>query len=403
MPDKITNFSQLIGNKNIITFLQDHLQKGTLPTRIIFEGEEGLGKTSIAKLLAMGINCTGHTKPCYECPSCKQIAKEVIENKKNLDSVQVYNMSVDSGKDAAKLVKDNLSAAMSSTGKRVIICDEAHGMSDAAQDVFLVDMEYLPENVYLFFCTTDAHNLKKTLKSRSFSINLQRPKRSELIKLLAEVATKRKLNVQGGSASLALIADWAENKPRKALNLLEGFGMNASISTATIKEFIDYVEIDEVLPLLESLGGSLTAGLAYVQTCKLNASLIDIFADILCIKLGGACYKFSADDIVKLRKHLNNITENSLITFLQVISGAPKLTRAILVNALITAHPSREAVNTYNASVLQDELVQKADIPTSQAPSVAGRITVPTLDSMLRGSAKVGGPPTIDSIMKEGN
>lgn len=403
MPEKIKNFSQIIGNKNTIAFLQNHLQKGTLPNRIIFEGEEGLGKTSIAKLLAMGINCTGEKKPCYCCPNCKKIANEVIENNRNLDCVQVYNMSIDSGKDAAKLVKDNLSASMSSTGKRVIICDEAHAMSDAAQDVFLVDMEYLPKNVYLFFCTTDAHNLKKTLKSRSFSITLQRPKRQELIKLLAETATRNSLNVQGGSASLALIADWAENKPRKALNLLEGFGINASISTATIKEFIDYVEIDEVLPILESLAGSLMSGLTYVQTCKLNSSIIDIFSDILCIKLGGTCYKFSADDLLKLRALLNKVSKESLITFLKIITSVPTLTRAILVNALISAHPLNEAVQKYDPSVLQDELIQKAEIPQTRAPSASAQIGAPSMDKLIRGASRVGTAPTLDSILKKGN
>lgn len=403
MPKKITRFDEIIGNKNIVTFLQSHLDKGTLPNKIIFEGEEGLGKTSIAKLLAMGINCTGEHKPCYTCPSCRAIAKTVIEDNKNLDCVQIYNMSVDSGKEAAKLVKNNMSASMSSTGKRVIICDEAHGMSDAAQDVFLVDMEYLPKDVYLFFCTTNAQNLKKTLKSRSFPINLRRPKRNELIKLLTEIAAKNSLNVQGGAATLALIADWAECKPRKAINLLEGFGMNTAVSTAMVKEFVDYVEVEEVLPLLDALSGSLTAGLSYVQTCRINQSIVDMFSDILTIKVGGNCFKFSADDLLILRKKLGDIPTDRLILFLKTLTSSPTLTRAGLVNALLTAHPMREDVEVYKPSVLQDELVQKSEVPPPKVPSSATRVQTTSMDMLLRGASKVQkGPPTLDALIPKG-
>lgn len=403
MPKKITRFDEIIGNKNIVSFLQSHLNKGTLPNKIIFEGEEGLGKTSIAKLLAMGINCTGDTKPCYCCPNCKAIAKTVIEDNKNLDCVQIYNMSVDSGKEAAKLVKNNLSASMSATGKRVIICDEAHGMSDAAQDVFLVDMEYLPKDVYLFFCTTDAQNLKKTLKSRSFPVNLRRPKRNELIKLLTEVAAKNQLNVQSGAATLALIADWAECKPRKAINLLEGFGMNAAVSTAMVKEFVDYVEVEEVLPILDSLSGSLTSGLSYIQTCRINPSIVDLFSDILTIKVGGNCFKFSADDLIVVRKKLGDIPTERLILFLKTLTSTPTLTRAVLVNALLTAHPMKEEVAVFNPSVLQDELVQKSEVPQAKVPSAGTRVQAPSMDMLLRGASRVQkGPPTVGSLIPKG-
>ena len=289
MPNKVLNFDSIIGNVNTVSFLKSHLNRGTTPNCIIFEGEEGLGKTSLAKLLAMGINCSGDVKPCYNCPSCRSIMKNVIIDGKDTDSVKVFNMSVDSGKDAAKLVKSNLNTTMSDTGKRVIICDEAHAMSDAAQDVFLVDMEYLPKDVYLFFCTTDSQNLKKTLKSRSFTIPLHRPTANELIGLLARVATTRNLEIQGGKATLSLIANWAECKPRKAINLLEGFGENTKVSSAAIKEFTSYVDVEDILPILNALGGSLTTGLAYAQEMTLNPSLIDIMSDILTLKLGGIC------------------------------------------------------------------------------------------------------------------
>lgn len=389
MPKKITKFEDVIGNPNTVQFIKDHLNRGTLPTRLIFEGEEGLGKTSLAKLIAMGVNCTGATKPCYCCENCKAIAKTVIEDGKDLDCVKVYNMSVDSGKDAAKEVKANLTATMSSTGKRVVICDEAHGMSDAAQDVFLVDMEYLPKNTYLVFCTTDSQNLKKTLKSRSLTIRLKRPKKSELVNLLSELTVRNHLTVQGGLATLSLIADWAECKPRKAINLLEGFGTDAKVSTATVKEFIDYVSVDDIVPILDALSGSLTAGLAYAQEVTLNPSIIDLISDVLTIKVGSACFKFSADDLRKVKTYLNNISEETLIIFLKELTSHPTLTRSAFVSALLSAHPLGRKLETYDPTVLQDELVQKSEVPTSVAPKSQGVAKAPKFDQLLKGANQV--------------
>lgn len=391
MPDKVKRFEDVIGNKNTVNFLIDHLNRGTMPSRIIFEGEEGLGKTTLAKLVAMGLNCSGSTKPCYKCASCKSIMEDVIENNRNTDSVQVYNMSVDSGKDAAKQVKANLNPQMSNTGKRVIICDEAHGMSDAAQDVFLVDMEYLPKGTYLFFCTTDAHNLKKTLKSRSFSITLHRPSRKEVIGLLAKTAVKNNLTVQGGNATLQLIADWAENKPRKALNLLEGFGTNVAVSSSTVKEFINYVDIDMVLPILDSLGGSLVSGLTYSQEVPLNDTLINVLTDVLTIKLGAHSYRFSTDDLVVVRGYLDKIKVDTLITFLKALTRTTPLTRSGFVSALLEAHPQSNKLYVKDPGILQDELEQKSEIPKTVVSANRGvQSKAPQLDALLRSANKIG-------------
>ena len=118
------------------------MAKGTLPQFIILEGDEGLGKSSFAKILALEI--MGRDP---------QVLQRVINENKSTESVLLYNMSINGGKDTAKEVEANLSLGLSGLDKKVIILDEAHDMSDAAQEAFLVSTEYLPKGVYLFMCS----------------------------------------------------------------------------------------------------------------------------------------------------------------------------------------------------------------------------------------------------------
>ena len=118
MPKKPTSFDDIVGHKNLIEFLQDHLSKGTLPQFIIFEGDEGLGKSSFAKFLALEL--MGRDP---------QVLKRVIQENKSTESVLLYNMSINGGKDTAKEVEANLSLGLSGLDRKVIILDEAHDMS----------------------------------------------------------------------------------------------------------------------------------------------------------------------------------------------------------------------------------------------------------------------------------
>ena len=104
-------------------------------------------------------------------------------------------MSINGGKDTAKEVEANLSLGLSGLDKKVIILDEAHDMSDAAQEAFLVSTEYLPKGVYLFMCTTDSLNLKATLKSRAFTLHLQHLTQAEMVSLLTSYVRDRNLRI----------------------------------------------------------------------------------------------------------------------------------------------------------------------------------------------------------------
>lgn len=380
MPKKPTSFDDIVGHKNLIEFLRDHLSKGTLPQFIIFEGDEGLGKSSFAKLLALEL--MGRDP---------QVLKRVIQENKSTESVLLYNMSINGGKDTAKEVEVNLSLGLSGLDRKVIILDEAHDMSEAAQETFLVSTEYLPKGVYLFMCTTDSLNLKATLKSRAFTLHLQHLTQADMVSLLTRYVRDRGLRLQAEASTIQMIAAWADGKPRIALNLIEGFAPGSAVSSATIKEFIDYLSVDDVLPVLSCLSGSMTQGLSVISEMKLNGSLVPILVEILKVKSGMASFKLSLTDVHRIRAQLNGVSVETLTKFIYLVAALPKLSRTGLISAFLQSHTDRSFLSSPppKTEVLQSEMQQKLSAPT-QDIAEASRPCAPSISELLQRGVVLG-------------
>ena len=380
MPKKPTSFDDIVGHKNLIEFLRDHLSKGTLPQFIIFEGDEGLGKSSFAKLLALEL--MGRDP---------QVLKRVIQENKSTESVLLYNMSINGGKDTAKEVEANLSLGLSGLDRKVIILDEAHDMSEAAQETFLVSTEYLPKGVYLFMCTTDSLNLKATLKSRAFTLHLQHLTQADMVSLLTRYVRDRGLRLQAEASTIQMIAAWADGKPRIALNLIEGFAPGSAVSSATIKEFIDYLSVDDVLPVLSCLSGSMTQGLSVISEMKLNGSLVPILVEILKVKSGMASFKLSLTDVHRIRAQLNGVSVETLTKFIYLVAALPKLSRTGLISAFLQSHTDRSFLSSPppKTEVLQSEMQQKLSAPT-QDIAEASRPCAPSISELLHRGVVLG-------------
>lgn len=380
MPKKPTSFDDIVGHKNLIEFLRDHLSKGTLPQFIIFEGDEGLGKSSFAKLLALEL--MGRDP---------QVLKRVIQENKSTESVLLYNMSINGGKDTAKEVEANLSLGLSGLDRKVIILDEAHDMSEAAQETFLVSTEYLPKGVYLFMCTTDSLNLKATLKSRAFTLHLQHLTQADMVSLLTCYVRDRGLRLQAEASTIQMIAAWADGKPRIALNLIEGFAPGSAVSSATIKEFIDYLSVDDVLPVLSCLSGSMTQGLSVISEMKLNGSLVPILVEILKVKSGMASFKLSLTDVHRIRAQLNGVSVETLTKFIYLVAALPKLSRTGLISAFLQSHTDRSFLSSPppKTEVLQSEMQQKLSAPT-QDIAEASRPCAPSISELLQRGVVLG-------------
>lgn len=376
MVKRLSSFRDVIGHDWLMEFLNNHVTNNTLPRFIIFDGPEGCGKTSIATLLALnlvyGLDNSEEKNTAYD---------ELCHNNRSTNYIKKFKLSVDNGKDAAKDVLAEMHTTFTAGHRKIIIGDEAHNLSEAAQDVFLEDSEFLPENVYLFLLTTDVAKLKPALRSRAVPLHVPALKMSDMIAVLEREVQARHLNIQAKDATLQLIAEWADCRPRTGLSLLNAFADNSDISSEVIQNLIGYLSVDDVLPLFKALCGSITFGLSYINEMPINQSLITITSEVIRVLSHHASYKLKMTDVVKIKTELGQeLDVDVLVDFLYGITSQPNLNRTCVIHAFLHAHKQKELLwNKDTATNLQLENQQRAKI----VPEISTPVAVPSLDDLL--------------------
>lgn len=378
-------FDDIVGHDWLVQYFKEHLANGTLPHFLILEGSEGLGKTSLADLIALslvyGEENSPERKKAYDTVVTKKVSNEYIKK---------YEMSVEGGKEVAKEVRAEMQSTFTVNRNKVIICDECHNLSDAAQDVFLSETEYIDKKVYIIMLTTELDRLKPSLRSRAVPIHLQTLKQQDMVRVLRNEAHQRRLIIQNEDITLGMIAEWAEGKPRTGLNILNAFANGSAVSANAIRELIGYMDIKDLIPLLASLSGSMTFGLTYISEMKVDASIISLVVEAIRVKSGEGSYKIKLDEAKYLREQLVNVTTEQLIQFLYGLTRHTRLTRTDVINAYISAHSRFDTLSESDTSeTLKIEQSQKARVEVDMNVSSVTR--APTLDDILLGADVVEG------------
>jgi DNA polymerase III gamma/tau subunit len=383
-------FEDIRGHQRLVQFIRERIQQNTFPQFVLFNSEEGLGKTTLMKLIAMALNCTDHFKPCYECNNCKEITQKVIRENKDTQSVKTFRMSVEGGDNAAKEVIASFNSIIRPNQKRVIILDEGHGMSKSAQDTLLQDTEYIPKDTYILLATSEILGLKKQLVSRAVQFNLNRLPPKDLISLLKIEASRRRLTIQGADSAFELIVSWSENKARKALKVLEAMGEDANISLDTVKDFIDFLDVGKVIPIISSLAnnGSIIVGINAITEMTTDQtthrSLIEIVSEALKFSVGQKSFKLSNEDNKLLREAVEGVPTQRLAQFLYEIAAMrDSFSRQGLLASYLKCHPMVNALSKPNPEVLRDEMQTKFATQPEETLTRENKSLAPSLGDLL--------------------
>ncbi len=188
------------------------------PHALLFTGPKGLGKTSAARIVAKIVNCetTANKKqlePCNRCGQCTSITDGT-----NLDLIEIDAAS-NRGIDEIRDLRDKIKLAPASARKKVYIIDEVHMLTTEAFNALLKTLEEPPSHAMFILCTTEAHKVPSTIKSRCFQVIFKKATQEELIRSLKRIVSAENINID--QQALVVIAKNADGSFRDASKILE--------------------------------------------------------------------------------------------------------------------------------------------------------------------------------------
>jgi len=252
-PCTVEEFEGQEVNKKLI---KNNLAKGTTPHSLLFTGPAGCGKTTAARIIALGLQCeeseTSTETPCLKCQSCKTTL-----NQNNLDVIEI-NVGKSGGKDAVDKITKSLAYSPLASKYKVLIFDEAQKLTPAAQDLLLKEIEDGYDHVYFIFCTNEPEKLKKTFSDRNRSMHFGHLSDTLLIAMLTNICDYEGAKYDGNI--IKYIVSVSKGTPRVAISYLDIVIDEASWDLDSIKSLLINQSIDEDNPNIMEIGKLLTSG-----------------------------------------------------------------------------------------------------------------------------------------------
>ena len=243
------NFKQMVGQEHVLRALMNALDSDRLHHAYLFTGTRGVGKTTIARILAKCLNCeTGITStPCGECNSCKEIVAGNF-----LDLIEVDAASRTKVEDTRELL-ENVQYAPTRARFKVYLIDEVHMLTGHSFNALLKTLEEPPPHVKFLFATTDPQKLPATILSRCLQFNLKRMPVDMISGHLEYLLKQESINFE--DSALRLIGRAADGSMRDALSLLDqAIAFSGSeLTESSVRDMLGTISHEPLIDLLESI------------------------------------------------------------------------------------------------------------------------------------------------------
>lgn len=320
-------FDEVVGQEAVTKTLKNAIAQNRISQSFLFSGPRGVGKTSIARILAKALNCQqGPTaEPCGKCTSCQEIAQG-----NSMDVLEIDGAS-NRGIDEIRNLRDNVKFKPSHGSYKVYIIDEVHMLTTEAFNALLKTLEEPPAHVKFIFATTESHKVPLTILSRCQRYNFKRISTEDIVSKLEEISKREKLTFD--KKAVYQIAKAADGALRDAESLLDQL---ASFSSEKISEedvlfllglasediyfdVLDAVHGKRVQDLFQKIRELYEGGRDLVLFAK---GLLEMFRNLLLLQCADGTDEFieiSAEGLAELRKRKNLFTRAELLLGLSIL------------------------------------------------------------------------------------
>jgi DNA polymerase-3 subunit gamma/tau len=211
------NFSEVIGQEHVTRTLKNAIEQGRTAHGYIFSGHRGIGKTTVARILAMALNCRSSekpvTEPCGVCESCTEIRAG-----NSVDVIEI-DAATNRGIDEIRELREAARYRPARDRFKIYILDEAHQITDAAFNALLKTLEEPPSHVVFMLATTQPEDIPQTIRSRCQHFSFRAVRFEEILGQLKDLAGREK--IEADEDALALLAEAGDGSIRDALSILD--------------------------------------------------------------------------------------------------------------------------------------------------------------------------------------
>ena len=331
-------FADVAGQDHVTRTLLNALGQNRIAHGYIFSGHRGIGKTTIARILAMALNCRSGVgsagrpthEPCGVCEACTEIrqgnAVDVIE----------IDAATNRGIDEIRELREAARYSPARDRYKIYILDEAHQITEAAFNALLKTLEEPPAHVIFMMATTEPENIPQTIRSRCQHFSFHAVKFDDILAQLKMIAAEEKIAAE--DAVLALLAEAGDGSMRDALSIMDQAIASApveagrpAISAAQVRELmgsvpnvvferlLEAVAAGQSAELIEQLNGLLNAGHSPLALAR---QMVRYLRNVLMAKVGGEeteLLQISADERARAGRSALLFTEEELTRNLQIV------------------------------------------------------------------------------------
>jgi DNA polymerase-3 subunit gamma/tau len=324
-------FSDVIGQDHVVRTLQNALEQKRIAHGYIFSGHRGIGKTTIARILAMALNCQSSdspvSEPCGVCDSCREIRDGSVGA---MDVIEI-DAATNRGIEEVRGLIATATAEPARDRYRIFILDEAHQVTDAAFNALLKTLEEPPPWVVFMMATTQPEDIPQTIRSRCQHFSFHAVRFEEIVNHLREISKAEKLTVD--EDALALLAEAGDGSMRDALSIMDQAiscctdtltaevvrSLVGSVSTEVLERVMNAVHensSDEVLRIVDRL---MVEGQSATHFAK---QTVRFLRNALVAKVAGIespILQISTDEKRRVSNVAEQFGEEELTRFLQIM------------------------------------------------------------------------------------
>jgi DNA polymerase-3 subunit gamma/tau len=331
-------FADVAGQEHVTRTLLHALEQGRIAHGYIFSGHRGIGKTTIARILAQALNCRNAVgsperptqEPCGVCDSCTEIRAG-----NSIDVLEI-DAATNRGIDEIRELREAARYRPARDQYKIWILDEAHQITDAAFNALLKTLEEPPEHVVFMMATTQPEDIPQTIRSRCQHFSFHAVKFEDILAQLRSIAEPEAIDADDGA--LALLAEAGDGSMRDALSIMDQAIASAPVvngrphvAAEAIRELMGSVPNTVFERLMEAIGAGQTATVIEEMNTLLNAGnspaalarqFVRYLRNTLIAKIGGEntdVLQISADERARSARSAQLFSEEDLTRFLQVM------------------------------------------------------------------------------------